>query len=114
MASLIATSDKGCLDSTTVNYQSFEKVVPAFTVNNVCLDETSNFQDQSTSYLPFSEYRWTFGDGNFGTGKNASHVYASSGTFNCTHTVVTIPGCEYSTQDQTTIHPKLRRRIEVG
>jgi len=103
---VVSSTDKGCIDSTQVAFQSYEKAVPSFTVNEVCLDEPSLFKDLSTAYLPISEYRWDLGDGTSGMGKNFTHTYNSSGVFNCTHTIVTKIGCEYTIMEQSTVNPK--------
>ena len=104
--SVIAKSNRGCIDSTSVVFQSFEKVVPLFSVGEVCLDESSLFEDLSTSYLPIRDYSWDFGDGEKDFGKTVTHKYASSGTFNCTHRIITIPGCEYEIINPAIVHPK--------
>lgn len=43
--------------------------------------------DASNATLPgeeIAEHRWSFGDGNSGTGEVTNHVYASPGTYNVT------------------------------
>lgn len=39
-----------------------------------------NFSGENSSNLPVF-YKWTFGDGSIGTGRNISHNYSSSGTY---------------------------------
>ncbi|MGE0086802.1 MAG: PKD domain-containing protein [Desulfococcaceae bacterium] len=48
-------------------------------------------------------FAWTFGDGNTGTGKQATHTYAAAGTYNVTLTVTAAAGCSASTTQSVNI-----------
>lgn len=57
---------------------------PSFTV--ACHQVRCVF-DASNSTLPgeeIAEHRWSFGDGNTGTGEVRNHIYAAPGTYNVT------------------------------
>lgn len=60
--------------------------VAAFTVN--CTGRTCTFNGSgSTDDVGITAYAWNFGDGQTGSGVNATHTYATSGNFQVTLTV---------------------------
>src|SRR5690625_7855849 len=50
-----------------------------------------------------TDYVWTFGDGNAGTGPLTSHTYAAAGTYEITLTVVDDRGGEHSATEEVQI-----------
>ncbi len=80
----VITSNKGCKDSTTLIVTVTETPTDAsFTINNdkQCLDGNSfTFTSTSTGAAPLS-YKWYFGDGNTAVTQNATHTYATAGTY---------------------------------
>ncbi len=80
----VITTNKGCKDSTTLVVTVTETPTDAkFTINNdkQCLDGNSfSFTSTSTGAAPLT-YLWNFGDGNTATTQNATHTYATAGTY---------------------------------
>lgn len=46
----------------------------------------------STGMAPFT-YNWSWGDGNWDPGMNATHTYAAAGTYNVCLSIATVDGC---------------------
>ena len=55
-----------------------------FSATNVCLNETSQFTDLSSSsgQETVTSWAWTFGDGNTSSLQNPTHLYSTPGTYN--------------------------------
>jgi len=64
--------------------------------NTTCVNGTITFTDDST-WSPTS-WNWTFGDGGTSTTQNATHSYASAGTYNVTLTVSNACGSDNETK----------------
>lgn len=103
---LVAVTDKGCVDSASVSVQLHAPVVPAFTSNTVCLDETTVFTNTSYSAEPVTSYYWNFGDGRNSTLQNPTHTYGKDGSWPVTLTFETLPGCKYTISNPVIVHPK--------
>jgi PKD repeat protein len=67
-----------------------------------CSVDASSSQAQTTA-----TYSWTFGDGSSGTGKTASHTYASWGNYSVTLTVTDAGGSSTKTQTVTANQPPI-------
>lgn len=101
--SLIATDVNGCTDSLTkVEYIQIGRPDATFTaeVPAVCPPVEATFLAEASSpYEPLT-YAWTFGDGTPGSSQqNPSHVYADTGSYVVTLTVVDQQGCERVLRD---------------
>jgi PKD repeat protein len=59
------------------------------------------------------DYLWDFGDGNNGTGKIATHVYLTEGTFTVTLTVVDNEGFSDTAQAEVTVLPAPIHNVAV-
>lgn len=78
----------------------------AFSVQNLCLGDQTNFTDAST--VPsgnISSWKWDFGDGDTSISQYPTHTYASSGTYPLTLTTVSNFGCTNSTSGSLDITP---------
>ncbi len=88
-----------CTDTVSYSVQTFELPTVFFTWN----PEPTSLGDQTdffgTSGNTITTWYWDFDDGNFATTQNASHTFATTGTFNVELTVTDINGC-----DNTIIH----------
>lgn len=94
--SLVAISNLGCRDSVTNEVFVFDQPQANFTVGNVCLGDTSFFQDVSiTSQGDILDWIWNFGDGSapiFGESQPI-HEYLSAGSFTTSLVVMNTAGC---------------------
>ncbi len=90
---LIATSDRGCIDifDTTIFISDFP--VANFSAGSGCNNGLpTQFQDESTGNQIVS-WDWAFGDGNTSSQQNPSHAYASSGSFKVDLEVTNASNC---------------------
>lgn len=92
-------SDSGNDDDGTTNAPP----TASFTVE--CTDLTCNFDGSGSSDSDGSitDYSWTFGDGNSGSGSTVSHSYNAEGTFNVTLTVTDNEGATGSTSQDVVV-----------
>jgi len=102
---LVATSDLGCLDSTSGIVNVFPLPTAAFTKTDVCEGTVSEFFNQSQipggGVLTCS---WDFGDGSASTDLNPQHVYSAPGTYSVTMVVASINGCTDTVSQSITIY----------
>jgi gliding motility-associated-like protein len=89
---LIATSDKGCVDSfsraVTVTLQSIKA---SFTATDGCVGDSVSFTNTSNlANDTVLNYHWDYGDGNVAIVKsNPKHVYYATGSYNVRLIIVT-------------------------
>ncbi len=93
---LIATTPKGCVDSTTQNVTVYPRPIAAFTPqqDTVCLNNLASFINNSISALT---YKWYFGDGDSSTLAQPTHLYPDSGNYIVTLIAYNL-GCSDTTQ----------------
>ena len=105
---LIVTSDIGCKDTITENVIVYPNPQTAFTVDDVCLQQLSIFQNTSSVNAPDNiiSYTWLFGDGNTANIENPTHTYATEGTYNLKLITESNNGCLDSLLTTTRVHPK--------
>lgn len=74
--------------SKVITVGSCTDVDAAFDIEGSCLDSVINFVDMSfLTNATGASWTWDFGDGNVSTTQNATHTYASIGTYDVTLTV---------------------------
>ncbi len=56
--------------------------------NSAKPNETIYFNDTSQGKYSLTEYTWNFGDGNYSTAQNPTHIYTTPGVYNVTLTVL--------------------------
>ncbi|MCB9245114.1 MAG: PKD domain-containing protein [Flavobacteriales bacterium] len=91
---LIAISNNGCRDTINRNVTVHPNPTAAFTVDPVCIGETSEFTNGST--VPTGsivEYFWDFADASFSGLENPTHTYGAPGTYRVNLRVKTDKGC---------------------
>ncbi|MEA3494435.1 MAG: PKD domain-containing protein [Bacteroidota bacterium] len=105
---LISTSNKGCSDSFSASTYVLQGPIANFSINdsNQCLSGnsfvfTNNSVNNTSSTVT---YHWNFGDGSSSTGKNASHSYLSSGSYNIELTINSA-GCNDSIIKTVVVNP---------
>ncbi|MEN8224499.1 MAG: PKD domain-containing protein, partial [Bacteroidota bacterium] len=79
---LVATNTTGCTD-TVWHSRRVEMINIDFDMTPPvsCLGDPVNF-DGTGDDVTFTTWEWDFGDGNFATGRNVTHTYATYDTFN--------------------------------
>lgn len=103
---LVAESNFGCRDTFIKAVTVHPKPEPSFTVDPVCIGESSEFVNTSTVATgTIEEYYWNFGDTTFSGLEEPSHTYQRSGMFDVTLRVVTDKGCTDSVSGQAEVVP---------
>lgn len=103
---LHASSSQGCRDSLIRFVTAFDKVIPAFSADTVCLGDATRFND--LSIVPggsVSRHTWTFGDGRTSSAANPQYSYRTDGLFNVRLGILTSFGCRYDTVKQVWVYP---------
>lgn len=97
-----------CDTSISASITVIDSPVADFTFQNVCLDSSMTFINQSTTPpgTTIDSVLWDFGDGATGSGAVVSHIYQSVGTYNVLLTVINSTGCSNSIQKQVVVHPR--------
>ncbi len=93
---MLVASNNGCRDTLIVpNYIYIAPPIAAFRVAGNCINRMrKEFTDES---IGADSWNWNFGDGATSTEQNPVHVYATSGTYTVTLTVVNnTTGCSYT------------------
>ncbi len=100
------TSSSGCIKTDSVQIIVYPFPEVNFSVQDVCLNETSVFTNLSAiSSGNIQNFDWTFGDGNIGSNYNEANVYGSDGPYDVELTATSGQGCVSSLIQSTTIHP---------
>jgi gliding motility-associated-like protein len=103
---LIATSTDGCIDSLTkpsyVQISNFDVDINVSPFLGQCRPATFAFNGIVSFNSPITSYSWSFGDGQFGSTPNPSHLYPDSGTYTVILTVTAANGCTQT--DSTHVH----------
>lgn len=91
---LTATSDFGCVDSANIQVTVHPVPVAVFTHTDVCNNQLVQLNDQSSvSGGNIISWSWNFGDGNTSAIQNATHNYASPGSYPVSLVVTSNEGC---------------------
>ena len=104
--SLIAMTDKGCMD--TLKKNIFVNPTPTinFAFNDTCQMANITAVNQSTlSSGTIGNYLWDFGDNSSSTSVNPTHAYANPGTYQVKLIAITDSTCTDSLTQSITIHP---------
>ncbi len=73
-----------------------------------CQPLTVNFNNQTTSTLPITNWAWDYGDGSAaGDSMNGSHIYTNAGTFTVKLTATSASGCSsfFVDSNYVTVYP---------
>lgn len=100
-ASLVVTSDNGCMDTVSKNVVVENFPDAGFTVTTGCKGDTTFFTPNS---LAGFSYAWNFGDGNTSVITSPAHVYAAAGTYPVTLQITSTGGCASTGSGSATVN----------
>lgn len=103
VVTLTATSVNGCVTSYVDNVVVDDNPIVSFTTSDVCENNVASFG--ATSTVAGTNWDWTFGDGNTGSGQNTTNTYVNDGTYNVNLTVTTAQGCVGVASNDIVIFP---------
>lgn len=101
---LIITSGAGCSDTAESTVTVWANPVANFTANEVCLNNGTQFTDQSTGTQTIVAWSWDFGDGNTDTVANPLHTYSAYGEYVVSLTSTDSRGCSHTYTDTVVVH----------
>ncbi|MGY8867481.1 MAG: PKD domain-containing protein, partial [Methylophagaceae bacterium] len=101
---LTVTDSLGCSDTHTADVNVYCEPISYFDFQNVCLDSTIYFTDQSTYVAAQNTWLWDFGDGNTSTLQNPNHTYTSCDTFIVSLTITDSLGCQDTWDTTVVVH----------
>ncbi len=78
---LTATNDSSCTADTSISFFINASPVANFYADNVCIGDSTQFYDTSTSADTIIAWEWEFGDGGTSSLQNPSHVFSTTDTF---------------------------------
>lgn len=106
VVTLIATTDKGCVGTTSANVQVYKLPFASFSTDSVCLDQSAVYTSSSTAnFGTLVSYLWDFGDGDSAYTSMPTHLYSAPGLYEVNHTVVSNKGCRDTTSRNIRIYP---------
>lgn len=91
---LMVTSDRGCMTSSTSPVAVYAAPTAKFSSTDVCLGQSAKFTNESSNA---SSVSWAFGDGGSSNATNPTHLYGSASSYTVTLTASNAIGCDNST-----------------
>jgi gliding motility-associated-like protein len=104
VVNLVATSDNGCSNSTSLTLAIYPNPNVNFLASNTCLNSPTNFTNTSTIASGSIAYSWSFGNGNTSTQQHPSLIYSTAGTYTVTLFATSNQGCMDSATHTITIY----------
>lgn len=102
---LLVTASTGCKDSVSKTATVFCLPLADFSFTDVCLSQTMNFIDLSLPDDTVTSWLWSFGDGSpLSTIQNATHTYASAGSFAVSLIAASSNGCKDTMVKNVNVH----------
>jgi gliding motility-associated-like protein len=101
--SLMVTSSKGCVDSTSASIIVKPVPVTNFSIADICYKDTASFSNLSTGA---TMYQWYFGDGQTSALISPSHYYNAAGNYTVKLITSNAFGCFDSAIKTITVNPK--------
>jgi gliding motility-associated-like protein len=105
---LVATSDEGCVFSTSDQVVVSPTPTAGFTANNVCLQTAAFMQSTANANggaIALTQWDYTSNGSIDFTGTDATFIYPTAGPFTITQIVSTLQGCADTVSQNITIHP---------
>ncbi|UTW63971.1 PKD domain-containing protein [bacterium SCSIO 12741] len=100
---LVSSSEKGCMDSTTVTVT----VQPSPDAGFSFVQKSRNKYDFAPHDVTLKSYYWEFGDGDTSTRMTPTHEYATAGSFNVKLTVENLENCDDTLSQKVDVEQEL-------
>jgi len=107
---LIVTTNNACKDTVINNVVVHPVPLANFTTENICLEDTAFFFDQSTIDVNttndiINSWNWNFGDNATATAANTQHVFQSDSMFIVSLHITSSFGCTDSVNNSIVVNP---------
>ncbi len=103
---LTATSPFGCNNAISKSVQVFPNPLPNFNVANVCIGQSTTFNNTSTISSGTMFYNWDYKDGTNSNALSPTKTYAASGSYYAKLTVTSDRNCIQSIEKEVIIYQK--------
>ena len=100
----VSSSNGTCSDNITQTVTVNPAPTASFDATTVCQGDPTQFTSTAEGDH-ISNYQWSFGDGQTGTGQAVSHTYTQAGTYQVNLTVETAGGCSDVITQTVTVNP---------
>lgn len=106
IVTLNVRSDMMCDNSVSFPVRVYPNPVAAFSAPPVCENTPILFSDNSSINATdtIQNWYWNFGDNSSAVTQNASHQYATAGTYNVTQVITSTNGCRDTLTDSVTVN----------
>lgn len=112
---LTVTTDHGCTGTDLLRVNIYPNPTVSFTGNDVCQSAATLFSNTTTiASGTVSQYLWSFGDGQTAMTPQASHTYATAGTYPVVLTAVSNQGCMATASGTVRVHPNPTVQLNSG
>ena len=101
---VIATSDKGCKDSSSTSITVFPTPNPSFTATEECNTDATEFTNNTSITSGTFSSTWDLGDGSGSSVSDPSHTYNNAGTYTVKLIETSTNGCKDSTTATVTVN----------
>jgi PKD repeat protein len=101
---LVATSNKGCVDSAKKSVSALPTPIANFTVPSACGGTTVNYANGSSVPSGSMTHLWYFGDGKTSTLTSPTHIYSSTGTYTVKLVSTASSGCKDSVEKTVKVY----------
>lgn len=101
----VSVGSLGCSNSISDTVTVFARPDAVWASGPVCLSDTTQFINSTTTNAIISNWLWTFGDGDSSVQANPVHLYANPGTYTVSLIATDSRGCEDVFTDSVTVYP---------
>lgn len=108
---LIATSAKGCVDSSATSINAHAEPQVSFTATDVCFGNNTNFSNTSSIANGTMTYVWNYGNGSTSGNPSPSYGYGSAGTYSIKLVATSNQGCKDSTTGSVDVYAQPTARF---
>jgi gliding motility-associated-like protein len=93
-----------------------DKIAAGFATSQqvLCGSTTVSFTDTSRAFFGKASVKWSFGDGSFGTGFSATHIYTASGTYPVQMIVLGNSGCSDTVRQELTVQVNSKPTVSIN
>ncbi|MGB0176475.1 MAG: PKD domain-containing protein, partial [Owenweeksia sp.] len=101
----VSVGSLGCMNQVSDTVTVFARPDAVWASGPVCLNDTTQFINNTSTTDVISSWLWMFGDGDSSLQASPSHVYSSPGVYTVSLTATDSRGCQDVFTDSVTVYP---------